>query len=184
MAKHTAVGHGSRFQHPDHIAYEDPWEEFELLEKFCPDCAWEGCQSPRFFDMPVCLHHAAVISQRFNRGQSRLRYEDDPRPVKPPPTSYVYYLMVGPNTLKIGTTSDLRMRMTQLRTDVQYVVALEVGDHGVELQRHRQFAAERHGRREDFALSDRLKAHIEAIQPQRDELILEALTYRSRPSNS
>ena len=89
----------------------------------------------------------------------------------------VYYLMVGPSTVKIGTTVNLAQRIKQLRTDLQYVVALEPGSHTLETQRHREFAVERIGRRENFRLSDRLKAHIESLQPRRDELVNMATTH-------
>jgi hypothetical protein len=56
-------------------------------------------------------------------------------------------------------------------TNMQYVVAIELGGWELEHQRHREFSEERIGRREDFRLSDRLKVHIEALQPQRDRLV-------------
>jgi hypothetical protein len=58
-----------------------------------------------------------------------------------------------------------------MRTDLQYVVAVEWGGRELERQRHLEFATERYGLREDFLLSDRLKAHIESLHPKRDEII-------------
>ena len=65
--------------------------------------------------------------------------------------------MTGPRTVKIGTTIDLPARMRTLRTDIQYIVAIERGSMELERSRHRQFAEERINiRKEDFRLSDRL----------------------------
>jgi Meiotically up-regulated gene 113 len=97
-----------------------------------------------------------------------LKPADNPRPLAEP---FVYYLMVGPTTVKIGSTRNLAERIKQLRSDLQYVVAVESGGFDLERQRHKDFADERIGRREDFQLSDRLKTHIEALQPHRDELV-------------
>lgn len=92
------------------------------------------------------------------------------------PRRYVYYLMTGPETVKIGATKCLPQRLTQLRTDSQYVVAIERGDMQLERRRHIDFASDRIGRREDFRISDRLKAHIEKLMPDRDTIIKEAIT--------
>ncbi|UTN93588.1 hypothetical protein SEA_OREGANO_75 [Gordonia phage Oregano] len=81
-------------------------------------------------------------------------------------TPVVYYLMVGPATVKIGTSTDLIRRIATLRTDMQYIVA-------VERQRHREFRTERITRREDFRLTERLRSHIEHLQTNTysDEMI-------------
>lgn len=92
--------------------------------------------------------------------------------LSPRPDPFVYYLMLSPSTVKIGTTIDLRRRVTnQLRSDLQYVVAIERGGLDLERQRHSEFASERLGKREDFRLSPRLKRHIETLMPDRDELV-------------
>lgn len=137
-------------------------------------CAWRGCDEPSFNgDIPVCFVHGVMISDYV---LELLRFEDDG--TRPPPPGalparqpWVYYLMIGPSTVKIGTTTNLVHRMSSLRTDVQYVVAIERGNFRVEHQRHEQFAAERIGRREDFRLSERLKRHIDELRPNRDELV-------------
>jgi len=131
----------------------------------------------QFADTPVCLGHAMRISRTYNAAiEEALRLE----PLSPidRPKPFVYYLMVAPSTVKIGTTTNLPQRLSQLRTDLQYVVALELGGRDVERDRHLQFARERIGRREDFALSGALKMHIESLQPRRDEL---ATLATSRP---
>lgn len=91
---------------------------------------------------------------------------------------YVYYLMVGPATVKIGTTRCLPKRIKQLRSELQYVVAIERGGRETEKSRHNQFADERRPgpRREDFMLSDRLKDHINSLLPMREEIMAEATT--------
>lgn len=153
-------------------------------------CAWRGCDLSPFMDIPVCLTHALMISNYVREGPILSLKDDDPAsfdedgtPVsfdedvsQPVRQGVVYYLMVGPSTVKIGTTGNLPVRLRGLRTDLQYVVAIEHGDYALEHQRHQQFAAERIGRREDFRLSERLKRHIDELAPQRDELIRLATT--------
>jgi hypothetical protein len=93
------------------------------------------------------------------------------------PREYVYYLMVAPEVVKIGTTTNLPRRVRELRSELQYVVAIEKGGFTLENQRHKQFSEERTVRlRENFRLSNRLKSHIEELMPTRDELIAEANT--------
>lgn len=71
----------------------------------------------------------------------------------------VYYLRIG-DRIKIGFTTNLRQRVAALRLDASAVLATEPGGRDVEYRRHHEFADERYGRREDFAPSDRLLAHI------------------------
>lgn len=87
----------------------------------------------------------------------------------------VYYLVLSPVTVKIGTTINLRQRMSALRTEMQYVIALEPGGRELERKRHLQFKDERRGHREDFTLSDALKRHIDELAPHRDEILTRAL---------
>lgn len=74
----------------------------------------------------------------------------------------VYYLRIG-DRIKIGFTTNLRQRLMDLRLDPPAVLATEPGGRDVEARRHHEFAAERYGRREDFAASDRLLAHIATL---------------------
>jgi hypothetical protein len=136
-------------------------------------------------ELQVCRKHALEIAAYINEivrdiQRGWITPTDDDWPVPEPlikgvpaphPPSYVYYLMLGPTTVKIGTTYRLAERIRSLRTDLQYVVAIERGGRDVEKIRHKQFAAERKGKREDFRLSDALKAHIGAMAPNRDELV-------------
>lgn len=75
----------------------------------------------------------------------------------------VYYLRIG-DRIKIGFTTNLSQRLNGLRLDASAVLVTEPGGRDVEARRHREFADERYGRREDFAPSDRLLAHIERLK--------------------
>lgn len=174
---------GSMFGRPDYIAIRprpkiDPWRDYEILEKWCPDCSWDECKRPRYFDMPVCREHAWLIHERHQRVERARRRREllEQGPPTPFGNSMVYYLMLGPRRVKIGYALRLKERLASLRMDPQYVVALERGARDLERQRHAEFAAERiDGRKEDFELSDRLIAHVTDLQPMRDELMQIAL---------
>ena len=132
-----------------------------------PRCAWHDCESFQILELPVCRVHALAIHKHVKDALT-MPSEPTPRPERP---AYVYYLIIGPSTVKIGVTTCLIQRLNALRSELQYVVAIERGGRELERARHKEFAVERIRRREDFRLSERLKQHIEALQPQRDELI-------------
>jgi hypothetical protein len=135
--------------------------------------------SPKLVDLPLCIGHAVHVHRAVNELLGELiDLHARPSSTRPEPHAWVYYLMLGPATVKIGTTIDLRQRLAQLRTDAQYVVAIERGGLDIERKRLIQFADERIGKRENFRLSERLKEHIEALQPDRDELVEIALRGR------
>ena len=134
-------------------------------------CQIVRCRDERQGDWPVCFKHAMLISRAYNE-----LLADTESPAAPTYPPVVYYLMVGPTTVKIGTTRNLTQRLKSMRTEGQYVVALERGSLVMESERHHQFAADRIGRREDFHLSDELKAHIESLQPERDAMLGYATT--------
>ena len=137
-------------------------------------CAWHGCRELAVFGLPVCFSHAVVIADVV---EAAAPMSDMPviSPLRSSTLkSWVYYLMVGPSTVKIGVTANLPRRLAELRTDVQYVVAIEQGGRDRESERHRQFGDDRIGRREDFRLSDELKRHIEKLQTKRDRLVATA----------
>lgn len=77
-----------------------------------------------------------------------------------PRLDVVYYLRFG-ERVKIGTTFNPRQRFAALRHEE--VMAFERGDRTVERRRHREFADERLGTSEWFALTPRLRAHIDAL---------------------
>lgn len=78
----------------------------------------------------------------------------------PPRLDVVYYLRFG-ERVKIGTTTNPRQRFTAIRHEE--VLAFERGDRHVEHRRHEQFAAERAGTSEWFAVSPRLLEHIDTL---------------------
>lgn len=77
----------------------------------------------------------------------------------------VYYLRIF-DRIKIGYTTNLPQRLISLRVDATAVLVTEPGGLDMERRRHYEFAEERYGRREDFAPSDRLLAHIERLKNQ------------------
>lgn len=107
--------------------------------------------------MPICFVHAYLVHRQIDD----LLAEEQTEPER---THVVYYLAMSPNTVKIGTTGDIKGRMRGLRTDIQYVLAVEPGDHTVEHQRHKEFSSDRIGRREDFRVSPELQQHIEQLR--------------------
>lgn len=143
-------------------------------------CAIHGCTDSPAVGTFVCFPHALAVTTDFENMLKRYREANPLEEIqKPEYQGYVYYLMLGPETVKIGTTRNLPDRVAQLRSDMQYVVALERGSFDVERQRHQEFSAERISHREDFRLSDRLKSHIEALMSDRDDLIAEATARRT-----
>ena len=77
-----------------------------------------------------------------------------------PRIDVVYYLRLD-ERVKIGTTFAPRQRFAALPHDE--VLAFELGDRAVERRRHREFADDRLGTSEWFALSARLRAHTAAL---------------------
>lgn len=115
--------------------------------------------------------HARNLDKRHRRGL-------------PKPAPVVYYLRVAPETVKIGTTTRLATRIQQLRSQPDYVMAVELGGYEQERQRHKEFADERHGRRGDFRLTPRLLAHIDDIAATGDSrrLVSELWDRFNRPN--
>lgn len=84
----------------------------------------------------------------------------------PPRIDVVYYLRLG-ERVKIGTTFSPRQRFAALPHDE--VLAFEPGDRAVEQARHREFAADRLGTSEWFALSAGIRSHIRAVRGDADD---------------
>jgi hypothetical protein len=87
-----------------------------------------------------------------------------------PRVDVVYYLRLD-ERVKIGTTANPRQRFGALRvgvTGTEEVVAFELGDRVIERRRHAEFAEDRLGTSEWFALSPRLRAHVTALAAGRD----------------
>jgi hypothetical protein len=72
----------------------------------------------------------------------------------------VYYLGFG-DRIKIGTSSNPRSRLAQLRFDE--LLAFERGDRAIEQRRHAQFANLRYPGSEWFSSSPQLRAHIRSL---------------------
>ncbi|TDN93126.1 GIY-YIG nuclease family protein [Microbacterium sp. BK668] len=79
----------------------------------------------------------------------------------PPRIDVVYYLRYA-ERVKIGTTANPRRRFSAIWHDD--LLALERGDRRLEQHRHAQFADERFGSTEWFALSDPLRRHIDTVR--------------------
>jgi hypothetical protein len=82
-----------------------------------------------------------------------------------PRIDVVYYLRLS-DRVKIGTTFAPRHRFAALPHDE--VLAFERGDRMLERRRHAEFAADRLGTSEWFALTPRLRAHAAALADGRD----------------
>lgn len=151
-------------------------------------CCWPDCfQPPAYADTELCDHHLhevaigwirdnldvvrevidatpehVLLARRARERTDLPRLSEQRRPGNA--EAVVYYLKVrGSDRVKIGTTTNLRQRMVSLRADGGDLLATEPGGHDQEWRRHQQFAEERYGRREEFAMSDRLAAHIASL---------------------
>jgi hypothetical protein len=82
-----------------------------------------------------------------------------------PRVDVVYYLRLD-ERVKIGTTHNPRQRFGALKHEE--VLAFELGGRTVERRRHTEFVDDRLGTSEWFALSPRLRTHIDAIAEGRD----------------
>lgn len=174
MSRMAFGGNANRFPRPEDFDGETETDEVN------PRCVWKGCRQDQLEGLQVCFAHGLHISSVFRK---LIDADLEPLPPRPPDQPYVYYLMISPTTVKIGTTRNLEQRLSAMRSEAQYVVALERGSFDVERQRHKQFTAERRGAREDFHLSDALKSHIDRLLPMRDELMAEALASKRRHAN-
>ena len=88
-------------------------------------------------------------------------YGEQPDGELPPPRVDVVYYLRFRDRVKIGTTANPRQRFAAIRHEE--LLAFERGDRRVEHRRHEQFAADRAGSSEWFALSDAIRAHVEAL---------------------
>jgi hypothetical protein len=77
--------------------------------------------------------------------------------------SFVYYVGVPGDLVKIGFTTNLRGRLTSLACRPSDVLALEPGGREVEQQRHADFAHLRWRRTERFVLAPDLQHHIDML---------------------
>lgn len=188
MGYRSSLSGGNEYPRTDSVAAAEPYRPREVKQ-----CAFDGCSEPRHSFLPLCFVCAMSLA-RFMR-DLWVESEENPEVVRslspdqrdeltefaasyappetPERTSVVYYLMLSPTTVKIGITTNLKLRLSSLRSELQYVVALEIGDRQLERDRHLQFAADRRPgpRREDFRLSPALKRHVDQLAPQREEIL-------------
>lgn len=127
------------------------------------DCVWPDCRNPAQPGWAICIFHGTLVWREFDM---MLAHNTNPTEHPQPANPLVYYLTLSPTTVKIGTSKNLLLRLKGLRTDLQYVLAVEPGGHELEAQRHRQFAAERLSRREDFRVSELLQQHINWLRSE------------------
>lgn len=153
------------------------------LERWARECHWPKCHSePLEMQIPLCERHFVYIGERFmsertvlgarylragaperEERQAEVRRREADRAIALEDQSVVYYVRIGDH-VKIGFSANLRQRLIALRVSPDAVMATEPGGRTVEAVRHKEFAAERVGRREDFNPSRRLLNHIELIR--------------------
>lgn len=135
-----------------HLALAADWvgQEFgvqDVLPSPCPACgARIGVRYPSGWVCSVCEWVYGTVPD-----------DELPRPR----VDVVYYIRFR-DRMKIGTSSNLRQRMSQLWHEE--LVAIERGDRTRERARHEQFARDRLGTSEWFQLSPELLAHVDALR--------------------
>lgn len=139
-------------------------------------CCWPGCSiEATSLAIPLCYKHFSYVGVRYIAAgeeerkaerlaeQIRLGEAATARRERAAAKSVVYYVRTG-RYIKIGYTANLRDRLHTLRLHPTAVLATEPGGRRLEAQRHAQFAADRIGRKEDFAPSLALMEHIRELQ--------------------
>lgn len=126
------------------------------LREACPSCnarALVAYVATRTTKCAVCGYAEKVEPELIPRPDRTKIAADDP---------VVYYIRFG-DRIKIGTTGDLRGRMSALPHDE--VLAIERGDRDLERERHGQFAHLRlTPRGEWFRTAPDLLAHIDTLK--------------------
>ena len=140
------------------------------------ECCIPDCERlvPVHFALPVCPSCGVKIAA-FHWGdpslslsvqrarQEKRDQEKARREAAYADQSQVYYVRIGEH-VKIGYSTNLKQRISQLRLQPTALLATEPGGRELEKERHRQFSADRIvSNREDFTLSPRLLAHIDAL---------------------
>lgn len=150
-------------------------------------CSWIGCRTECVDEIELCLYHFSIIGQTYIEKRSifgaaalaaskaRREAERAERNADMPSKddwsrerSVVYYVRLG-DYVKIGYTIHLPERIGQFRQGRDVLLAVEPGWRETEAERHKQFAAERVSRREDFNPSRRLLAHIDVVRSKYGE---------------
>jgi hypothetical protein len=137
----------------------------------CDECAismlhgW--AEDPEVREYFIKLTMRGELSYR--RRKAVQEWYDRDREIEPArsvrPGHVVYYVRLGKDHIKIGTTGDLNRRMRELRVaNPSNLLAVERGTVVLEKHRHKQFAAYKFaGWREDFHESEELLMHIEIV---------------------
>lgn len=159
------------------------------LDRMLLECLWPRCRrDPVGIQIPLCDSHFAYLGERYinersiwgaaslrerNGGiseaereahfRSRQRAEEREKALRG--QVVVYYVRIGDH-IKIGFTTNMKLRLSALRIDPDAVLATEPGGRTLEAERHKQFAAERVSRREDFNPSRRLLDHIGKVRQE------------------
>lgn len=115
----------------------------------------------------VKLATEAEALRRVEREKERMRLlrQEQQRDEALRKQQVVYYIRRD-SRIKIGTTTNMQQRMSQLMPDE--ILATEPGGRAMEKQRHKQFAHIRY-RGEWFTPSEELLAHIEAVRAEHGE---------------
>lgn len=146
---------------------------------FCDEAAWPDAP------FPICRHHAVKlyiemrgihaaalndewlslppINPRAVVNAENAKLDEELHKARQAERSVVYYVRIG-EVIKIGFTSNLKQRMSALRTSRDNVLATEPGGKDLESKRHKQFKSIRIGLREDFTPTLALIRHIEAVR--------------------
>lgn len=131
-------------------------------------CCYPGCGKPIHDHSPVevCRSCGMKVAREFEHDLYLWRRDQQAKRIEKAETKrgnreggLVYYVQIA-NHIKIGYTTKLRQRLQTLRVDPFALLAIELGSPDLERVRHRDFAACRIGRREDFELTPELQAHI------------------------
>jgi len=155
----------------------------------------EFCDADAAEDMPfpICLHHALQLHKRMKEHHSgesleeRYRVDLEQRRADWRPSevsteqaaalaqaradqAVVYYIRLPGDRIKIGTTTNMTIRLTGLRVRSGAVLATEPGSYDLERARHQQFADLRYTdgkanrQLEDFAPGQDLLDHITMLR--------------------
>lgn len=132
-------------------------------------CAVRDCEDGwwRMSGIPLCKGHLRTAAYEYDAKvfQPLLHGMSAPEPVPEPERSSpaVYYFRME-NRVKIGTTTNLRLRMNTMYVQPEQLLAIEPGSYEQEGKRHKQFAHLRVGRTELFDTNQALLDHIASVR--------------------
>ena len=160
--EHLRWAHSFGSLHPEFI-YNRPKAEFR-----CPFCGSKETYQKLFtIGTNQCDACAREWQQEtFGKPGPKRGYGVRPTPTANP-GDVVYYIKHG-NRIKIGTSSNWKLRMQALPHDE--LLALEPGSRGLEAKRHAQFSGNRIRRSEWFDITDRLTQHIATVREDNPKL--------------